>query len=307
MTDPPRFTIAYEDEHLLVVDKPPASSCTPRAGIARDARAAARGRAPPAARRGGRGSCTASTATPRACSGRRAGRGPPAAAAALAARRDRARVPRARRRPPAGAQRHDRRADRPRPRAIRTRCSIDSDRPREARTHFALEEALPATTLLRVRLETGRTHQIRAHFQAIGHPVCGDREYGTAGRYGLERQFLHAARLEFEQPFSGEPRRGRSPLPADLERALARAPTRAIACTRANLTPNSTRAVPGRALPGIRLSSRAGSAPPARPSNRTTKGAHRGSARNQGAAGGRRPLRPPDAPLEPQDAPLHLR
>ena len=110
-----------------------------------------------------------------------------------------------------------------RDRRVRTRRSIDSDRPREARTHFETAEALPSTTLLRVRLETGRTHQIRAHFHAIGHPVCGDREYGSAGRYGLERQFLHAARLELAQPFSGEPIAISSELPADLAAALAQA------------------------------------------------------------------------------------
>ncbi len=108
-----------------------------------------------------------------------------------------------------------------RDRRDRTRMSIDTDKPREARTHFALEEILPDATLLRVRLETGRTHQIRAHFRAIGHPVCGDREYGTAGVYGLRRQFLHAARLELEQPFSNEPLVLDSALPADLARALA--------------------------------------------------------------------------------------
>jgi 23S rRNA pseudouridine1911/1915/1917 synthase len=108
-----------------------------------------------------------------------------------------------------------------RDRRARTRMSIDTDKPREARTHFVLEEALPAATLLRVRLETGRTHQIRAHFMAIGHPVCGDREYGTPGMYGLRRQFLHAARLELEQPFSGESLVFDSALPGDLSRALA--------------------------------------------------------------------------------------
>jgi len=110
-----------------------------------------------------------------------------------------------------------------RDRRMRTRRSIDSDRPREARTHFETAEALPSATLLRVRLDTGRTHQIRAHFQAIGHPVCGDREYGGAGRYGLERQFLHAALLELTQPFSGEPLAVSSALPDDLAAALARA------------------------------------------------------------------------------------
>jgi 23S rRNA pseudouridine1911/1915/1917 synthase len=90
-------------------------------------------------------------------------------------------------------------------------------------THFALEEALPRTTLLRVRLETGRTHQIRAHLRAIGHPVAGDPEYGTAGRLGLERQFLHAARLRFAQPSTGAPVDVAAPLPGDLAAALERA------------------------------------------------------------------------------------
>ena len=107
-----------------------------------------------------------------------------------------------------------------RDRRARMRMSIDTDAPRAARTHFALEEALAEATLLRVRLETGRTHQIRAHFKAIGHPVCGDHEYGTPGRYGLARQFLHAARLELAQPFTREPIVACSPLPADLAHAL---------------------------------------------------------------------------------------
>ncbi|HZL55362.1 MAG TPA: RluA family pseudouridine synthase [Solirubrobacteraceae bacterium] len=107
-----------------------------------------------------------------------------------------------------------------RDRRARTRMSIHTDTPRVARTHFELEQALAQASLLRVRLETGRTHQIRAHFKAIGHPVCGDPEYGTAGRYGLKRQFLHAARLELAQPFSGEPIVVASPLPADLAAAL---------------------------------------------------------------------------------------
>ena len=82
---------------------------------------------------------------------------------------------------------------------------------------------MPATTLLRVRLETGRTHQIRAHLLAIGHPVCGDPEYGRAGLYGLARQFLHAARLEFDHPVTGEAVEVGSPLPDDLVAALERA------------------------------------------------------------------------------------
>ena len=110
-----------------------------------------------------------------------------------------------------------------RDRRHRTRMSTDTDQPRAAVTHFALEEALPAATLLRVRLETGRTHQIRAHLLAIGHPVAGDPEYGTPGLLGLERQFLHATRLAFTHPATGVEVDVRSPLPADLAGALARA------------------------------------------------------------------------------------
>lgn len=110
-----------------------------------------------------------------------------------------------------------------RDRRDRTLISIDTDRPRAAITHFEIEEALPHHTLLRVRLETGRTHQIRAHLQAIGHPVAGDPQYGTAGALGLERQFLHAARLAFAQPMTGAAVDITSPLPADLQAALAAA------------------------------------------------------------------------------------
>jgi 23S rRNA pseudouridine1911/1915/1917 synthase len=110
-----------------------------------------------------------------------------------------------------------------RDRRVRTRMSIETDDPREAVTHFAIEEALPAFTLLRVRLETGRTHQIRVHLKAIGHPVAGDPEYGSAGLLGLERQFLHAARLVFAHPVTGEPIALTSSLPGDLAAALERA------------------------------------------------------------------------------------
>lgn len=110
-----------------------------------------------------------------------------------------------------------------RDRRVRTRMSTDTADPRAARTHFAIERALPSTTLLRVTLETGRTHQIRAHLDAIGHQVCGDPEYGTPGRYGLERQFLHAARLAFAHPVTGEGVEVVSPLPGDLGAALERA------------------------------------------------------------------------------------
>ena len=110
-----------------------------------------------------------------------------------------------------------------RDRRHRTRMSIDSEAPKPAITHFELERALPQATLLRVRLQTGRTHQIRVHLQSIGHPVCGDPEYGGAGMYGLARQFLHAARLAFEHPRTGAALDIASPLPEDLGAALARA------------------------------------------------------------------------------------
>jgi 23S rRNA pseudouridine1911/1915/1917 synthase len=101
--------------------------------------------------------------------------------------------------------------------------AVGGRRPREARTHFEVVEALPADTLVDVRLDTGRTHQIRTHFAAIGHPVGGDSRYGHGGRHGLERQFLHASRLGFRHPRTGEAMTFSSALPADLERALERA------------------------------------------------------------------------------------
>jgi|SRR5215216_479287 len=110
-----------------------------------------------------------------------------------------------------------------RDRRVRTRISTDTEEPRAAVTHFEVERALPHDTLLRVRLETGRTHQIRSHLLAIGHPVAGDPEYGSRGRHGLERQFLHAARLAFRHPVGGAPIDVSSPLPEDLAAALERA------------------------------------------------------------------------------------
>jgi 23S rRNA pseudouridine1911/1915/1917 synthase len=99
--------------------------------------------------------------------------------------------------------------------------SIDSEDPREARTHFEIERLLPAAALLRVVLETGRTHQIRVHLAAIGHPVCGDPQYGKAGQFDLARQFLHAARLAFRHPVTGDGVDVRSELPDDLRQGLA--------------------------------------------------------------------------------------
>jgi 23S rRNA pseudouridine1911/1915/1917 synthase len=104
-----------------------------------------------------------------------------------------------------------------------TRMSLDSDSPRDAVTEFELVEALLGRSLLRVTLETGRTHQIRVHLASIGNPVVGDPVYGHGPELGLERQFLHAAELRLVHPESGEPLVVRSELPADLETALAKA------------------------------------------------------------------------------------
>jgi 23S rRNA pseudouridine1911/1915/1917 synthase len=105
----------------------------------------------------------------------------------------------------------------------RTKQTVRGSGSREARTHFEVLDELPQDTLLAVRLETGRTHQIRAHFAAIDHPVSGDPQYGSAGRHGLTRQFLHSTVLSFDHPVTGERLEFKSPLPADLQAALERA------------------------------------------------------------------------------------
>jgi 23S rRNA pseudouridine1911/1915/1917 synthase len=219
-----RIAVAYEDEHLLVVDKPAGMVVHPARGHREGTLA-------------------------QAIAGRAAGGGEPARAgivhrldrdtsgllvvarsdavhrrlkAALASRNMRREyLTLVEGRPPARTGTID--APVGRDRRVRTRVSTDTDEPREARTHFELERALPGTALLRVWLETGRTHQIRAHMRAIGHPVAGDPEYGTPGLLGLERQFLHATRLSFPHPVTGEPVDVTSPLPSDLARALATA------------------------------------------------------------------------------------
>jgi 23S rRNA pseudouridine1911/1915/1917 synthase len=103
------------------------------------------------------------------------------------------------------------------------RHSLDTDKPREAVTHFEVRELLPRHTLLDVRLETGRTHQIRVHLAAVDLPVAGDAVYGRPRELDLERQFLHAGRLAFPHPFTEERVDVESPLPPDLEAALKRA------------------------------------------------------------------------------------
>ncbi|MEQ8841293.1 MAG: RluA family pseudouridine synthase [Acidimicrobiales bacterium] len=105
-----------------------------------------------------------------------------------------------------------------------TRMAV-SDQGRRAVTHYTVDERfdLPrATTLVTCRLETGRTHQIRVHLRAIGHPVVGDRDY-DGGRPGLDpgRPFLHAGELRFVHPATGAPVAITSPLPPDLVDCLA--------------------------------------------------------------------------------------
>jgi 23S rRNA pseudouridine1911/1915/1917 synthase len=97
-----------------------------------------------------------------------------------------------------------------------TRQSLDTDTPRDAVTHFEVDRLVGGHALLRVLLETGRTHQIRVHLAAIDLPVVGDPVYGVA-EPRLGRQFLHARRLAFMHPFSGAPLEVESPLPADLQ------------------------------------------------------------------------------------------
>ncbi|MGH2896744.1 MAG: RluA family pseudouridine synthase [Solirubrobacteraceae bacterium] len=221
-----QFGVAYEDDHLLVVDKPAGLVVHParghRAGTLAQALAgrAAGGEDPYRAGivhrldrdTSGLLVVAKSDQVHRALKALLAARGlrreyltlvegrPPARTGMIDA--------------PIGRHRHD-----------RVLMSIDTEEPREARTHFEIERLLPRATLLRVVLDTGRTHQIRVHMAAINHPVCGDPHYGPAGEYGLKRQFLHAARLAFAHPVTGEAVDVRSPLPDDLTAALAQAET----------------------------------------------------------------------------------
>jgi 23S rRNA pseudouridine1911/1915/1917 synthase len=113
----------------------------------------------------------------------------------------------------------------------RQRMSVRAGKGREARTSWQLQEAFDGAALLRVRIHTGRTHQIRVHLASAGHPVAGDETYG--GRHSrrtaasealgeLTRPALHAWRLSFVHPSSGQLLSFEAPLPADLERVLAR-------------------------------------------------------------------------------------
>jgi 23S rRNA pseudouridine1911/1915/1917 synthase len=221
---PPDFTVAYADEHLLVVDKPAGVVVHPAPGHAGGTLAQALAAA------GAKGGEEDRPGIVHRLDRDTSGLLVVARSdetyeqlQRLVRRRELTREylalvvgkPRSRRGTidaPIGRDRHD-----------RIRHSLDTDTPRAAVTHFELEELLQRHALLRVRLETGRTHQIRVHLAAIDLPVAGDQTYGVAGDLALERQFLHAARLAFEHPVTGAAVDVSSPLPPDLVSALAMA------------------------------------------------------------------------------------
>ncbi len=220
------YTIAYQDDHLLVIDKAPGLVVHPARGHREGTLAQLLGRAGLNPAGGEEGRAGIVHRLDRDTSGllvvSRSDEAHRLLQAALAERRiEREYIALVEGRPPARSGTIE--APIGRDPRVRTRMTVGGSSPREARTHFTLDRALPETSLLRLQLDTGRTHQIRVHLQAIGHPVCGDPEYGTPGLLGLERQFLHAARLSFDHPFTGAPVEVISPLPVDLQRALERA------------------------------------------------------------------------------------
>src|SRR5215213_3999272 len=221
---PATFRIAYEDDHLLVVDKPPGIVVHPapghRTGTLVQALAGRVAGGDDPERPGVVHRLDRDTSGLLVLARDEATHA--ALQAALRARQiTREYVALVEGRPPARRGTID--APLGRDRRVRTKISTDTEDPHHAVTHFETEQTLPEDTLLRVTLETGRTHQIRAHLLAIGHPVAGDPDYGHARRHGLSRQFLHARRLAFEHPETGAPLDLRAPLPEDLVRALRQA------------------------------------------------------------------------------------
>ena len=203
--------VAYEDEHLLVVDKPAGIVVHPSAGHAEGtlvhgllAHSIAGGEEP-----SGPGSCTGSIGTPpgllvvarsdeahrrlqRQLTRREITR------EYLALVRGRPRSWRGRVEAPIGRDRHD-----------ATRISLDTDTPREAITDFEVEELFREHALLRVRLQTGRTHQIRVHLAAIDLPVSGDPTYGVPGRSGSRAPVPARRAARLPAPVHGRGGRGR--------------------------------------------------------------------------------------------------
>ena len=213
----PELRIAYEDEHLLVVDKPAGLVVHPAAGHASGTLVQAlAGRSaggdperPGIVHRLDRDTSglLVVARTQQAYEGLRATRAAP---------RARARVPGARAGAAALPHGAHRGTDRARPARPHTPLARHRQRRRTPSRTSSWSRLLDEHALLRVRLETGRTHQIRVHLAAIGLPVVGDPVYGTP-EPGLRRQFLHAARLAFTHPVTGEQVDVVSPLPADLD------------------------------------------------------------------------------------------
>ncbi|HEX6331109.1 MAG TPA: RluA family pseudouridine synthase [Actinomycetota bacterium] len=106
------------------------------------------------------------------------------------------------------------------------RIRLDATGGRAAATVFEVRARFAGTTLLEAAPRTGRTHQIRVHLASTGHPILGDRRYGGGGddarALGLERPFLHAWRIAFDHPWTGDRLELEDPLPEDLKRALVR-------------------------------------------------------------------------------------
>ena len=105
----------------------------------------------------------------------------------------------------------------------RKRMTVDRLRGKDARTHYTVLARFPGYTYIQCRLETGRTHQIRVHMASIGHPLLGDVVYGSHRPYpGLAGQCLHARRLTFVHPRTGERMRLECPLPAWFQAVLTK-------------------------------------------------------------------------------------
>ncbi|HEU5215479.1 MAG TPA: RluA family pseudouridine synthase [Gaiellaceae bacterium] len=218
---PPELTIAYADEHLLVVDKPAGVVVHPAPGHAGGTLAHALAAAGAAGGEEGRPGIV--HRIDRDTSGLLVVARSPETYARLQRLVRRREITREYLALVVGRPRsRSGRIDAPigRDRRDRLRHSLDTDTPRAAVTHFELEELLARHALLRVRLETGRTHQIRVHLAAIDLPVAGDPVYGVAHDLGLERQFLHATRLAFTHPVTGAAVDVSAPLPPDLAAAL---------------------------------------------------------------------------------------
>jgi 23S rRNA pseudouridine1911/1915/1917 synthase len=223
--EPVSVPVLYEDEHLLVVDKPPGLPVHPGAGERRTTLAsqiltlgAVGGDDPERPGivhrldRDTSGALVAARSQEAHAALQKAIRRREVERRYLALVRGRPRSRRGRIVAPIGRDRRD-----------PTRRSLDTDEPRDAVTHFEVSETLAEHALLDVSLETGRTHQIRVHLAAIELPISGDPLYGVRDDLGLERQFLHAYRLRFRHPLTEDDIDVRSAVPEDLLAALERA------------------------------------------------------------------------------------